>query len=579
MRRWIWVTLVIAAVLLGSVGITWLIWRIDEVRGIVTEEGRPVTGAVVRVKTTTYKAVTNESGAFTLVGFPHAFRVHVTAWKDGYYIGGTVAWPWKRTVTIALQRYHTADNPDYAWIPPVIENRSGFKNFFIQTGLSAAARISFNRAFLPLAARLELGCADCHGQIFEEWAGSAHAQGVNNIRFLTMYNGTDTQGNKSPETRYGFHRDYGRFPLRPDLNAPYYGPGFKLDFPDQAGNCAACHAPTAALSYPYGTDINLVEGINRLGSHCDFCHKVVDVRVNPVTQLPYENMPGILSMELRRPQGEPQLFFGPFDDVDVGPDTFLPLQNESRYCAACHNANFWGTPIYQSYAEWLASPYPQEGKTCQACHMKPNGVTTNFAPGRGGLERDPEKIFTHAFPGAADVALLQDTAKLELSAQQEGNRILVEVRVTNENGGHHIPTDHPMRNILLLVTATDAQRNELQYLGDQVIPEWGGVGDEPNDYAGRPGKGYAKILEELWTEVSPTAAYWSQTRIQSDTRIPAKETDTSVYEFLVPKGGGEVRIEARLIFRRAFKPLAELKKWGLEDILMEAETVTLRIER
>ena len=418
------------------------------------------------------------------------------------------------------------------------------------------------------ASRLTLGCADCHGDIiYRQWAGDAHARGTSNIRFLTMYNGTDMTGRKSPPTVYGNSRDYGQFPLKPDPVQPYYGPGFKLDFPDQAGNCADCHAPTAALASPGGADINSVTGLDARGSQCDFCHKIAAVRVDPVTQLPGENLPGIVSLELRRPAAGSQVFFGPYDDVDVEGDTYLPLQNESRVCAPCHNASFWGTPVYQSYAEWLASPYPAEGVTCQSCHMKPDGLADNFAPGRGGQTRDPQTVFTHSFPGAADVDLLRHTARLELSARRLDGRIAVQVSVTNEKGGHDIPTDHPMRNIILVVSAGGGGR-ALPLLAGPVVPGWGGTGGGPADYAGQPGRGYARVLEELWTEISPTAAYWRQTRVLEDTRLKARETDISHYEFASAVDSGPVEIRATLVFRRAFKQLARQKGWPDADIVM-----------
>ena len=199
----------------------------------------------------------------------------------------------------------------------------------------------------------------------------------------------------------------------------------------------------------------------------------------------------------------------------------------------------------------------------------PRRGATHFArPDKGGLKRDPQRIFSHLMPGASDIELLQNTAELEVKAERRGDRIFVEVRVTNVGAGHHIPTDHPARNILLIVTARDDQGRELGHLGDQVIPDWGGVGEDPNDYAGRPGKGYAKILEELWTEISPTAAYWRQTVLREDTRIPALATDVTYYEFLAPEGG-PVTIEAKLIFRRAFKLLMDQKSWDSPEILME----------
>jgi len=465
------------------------------------------------------------------------------------------------------------DNRNYQWLPPVSENRSLVNNLLARVGLPVAARLSFQNIFLPLSAKLPLGCADCHPNITQEFLPGAHAKGAGNIIFQTVYNGTDTLGNRSPLTSYGVSRDYGRFPLRPDTTQNWYGPGFKLDFPDQPGNCANCHMPGEAINGPNNTDVNAKPASATQSTQCDFCHKTVDVIINPSTGLPEDNMAGVLSMKFLRPDG-PQIFQGPYQDVDVGPDTFSPLQNESRFCAGCHNASFWGTPIYQSYAEWLKSPYPNEGVTCQDCHMKPDGKTTNFAPGRGGIERNPQTIFSHAFPGAADVDLLQHTAKLELKAVRNGDRIDVEVRVTNENGGHDIPTDEPMRNIILVISTKDATGKQLVQLDNQKVPDYGGTGTAANNYAGKPGKGYAKVLQELWTEVSPTIAYWRQTKILEDTRISARATDVTKYEFQAP-ANGNVTIEARLIYRRAFIDLAKVKKWNVDDIEMEKVGVAL----
>ncbi len=550
-----------------------------DIRGIVSDGTRPLAGAIVRVKTTRTHATTDAQGTFVLREVKARGAARVTAWLDGYYIGGADAQPGESNARITLKPYLTDDTDGYKWIAPSVE-RAAWDEFLISTGLGIAARMSFNDAFLPLAERLMLGCRDCHGEIiFKQWAGGAHARGASNVRFRTLYNGTDMKENKSPPTRFTFHQDYGRVPLLPDLNQPYFGPGFKLDFPDSAGNCATCHLPSAALAAAYGTDPNQVKGVDAQGVHCDFCHKVAEVKLNPATGLPYDNMPGILSLVLRRPAPEPQLFFGPYDDVDVGPDTNSPLQRKSEYCAPCHNASFWGTPIYQSFAEWKASPYsdPDTGKTCQDCHMKPDGIATNFAPGRGGLERAPAEIFTHNFPGV-DEKLLQNTATLKLQARQDGEKIRVDVRVTNSEAGHHIPTDHPMRNIILLVKAIDAQGRELSLIEGPTVPEWGGKESAADDYAGKPGKGYAKILENLWTEDSPAVSYWRQTIVRQDTRIPALATDASTYSFAAPRGGGAVRVEATLIFRRAFKTLAQVKGWELQDILMSKATVVLDIQ-
>ncbi len=76
-----------------------------------------------------------------------------------------------------------------------------------------------------------------------------------------MYAGTDLAGNQSPLTRYAQTRDYGRIPLRPDPSKPYFGPGYRLDFPATSGNCATCHVPVAAANDPFGIDVRTVTGV------------------------------------------------------------------------------------------------------------------------------------------------------------------------------------------------------------------------------------------------------------------------------------------------------------------------------
>jgi hypothetical protein len=201
--------------------------------------------------------------------------------------------------------------------------------------------------------------------------------------------------------------------------------------------------------------------------------------------------------------------------------------------------------------------------------MKPDGKTTeSFYPGQRGIKRDPEVIYTHNFPGV-DPDLLKNTVELKLKAWREGELLYVQVDITNTEAGHHVPTDHPMRQMILIVTALDAQGQALPFLNGPSVPEWGA------DYRGQPGKGFAKVLEDLETGESPTIAYWRPVRIKSDTRIPAKATDTSSYEFLIPDNAEKAHVKAKLVFRRAFKSLMEETGWEIEDILMEEGTITI----
>lgn len=517
-----------------------------QILGYVQNEAGPASNALVRVQATDNLTYTDAEGFFTLNDLDPDESVIITAWSDGHYVGWVEAVPSKQPVTIQLSKYYTTDNPDYNW-------------------------------FSHEGAEGSLSCSHCMPS-YDEWVADAHSQSAVNPRFLTMYNGTDVEGNQSPLTRIGFSRDYGSFPLPPDTSQPYYGPGYKLDFPNTAGNCATCHVPAQAAhpGMEYSADPNFAEGIELEGIFCEFCHKIGDVTLDPQTELPYPNMPGVMSMQLFRPQEDQQLFFGNFDDVNRRV-SYLPLIEESAYCASCHFGVFWDTTIYNSYGEWLESSYsdPESGQTCQQCHMPPVDYNYFVYPEQGGLIRDTGNIYSHLMPGAMDEDLLQNAVSLDALATLVMDEIRVEVSVTNDKTGHDVPTDFPLRQMILLVQASAANGQPVELLKGSTIPEYGGVGDPLQGYyAGLPGKIYMKVLQELWTQVYPSGAYWNPTIVLSDNRLSAFEIDNNTFVFAAPETGPLI-IDIRLIYRRATKELMDQKVWDTPDILMESMLLTM----
>jgi hypothetical protein len=517
-QRWV---LLLGPLALMAIGLALLLGSVraapaSTVTGIVLDAGGPVAGATVRIQATANATLTAADGTFTLDGLTAGSVVTVSAWKHTYYcakVEGVV--PPASDVTLMLRPYQTNDNPGYEWIPP--------------TGSAS--------------------CASCKPGVTEIWLENAHAGAGTNPRFFSLYNGTDVTGTST------------------------ITPGYLLDFPGTTGNCATCHAPGAAVDAPFATNMNTLTGADTSGVHCDYCHKVADVYLNPATGLPYENMPGAISMEVRRPFPETeryQLFFGTFDDDNVPEeDTRLPLLEKSRFCAPCHQFSFWGTPIYQSFREWLESPYPALGVECQTCHMPPDGVMTNVAPGAGGVERDPMTIHAHTQPGARDVALLQNTVTMTLAAAPVPGGVQVTVAITNTGAGHHVPTDHPGRHMILVVTASDAGGGALAQVSGPTVPDWGGA------QAGLPGTAYAKVLRDVATGQAPVVSYWKQALIASDNRIPAMGGDTSRYGFALLQAHGAVTVTAELRFRRAFQALMDARGWDKSDIVMERRTSVL----
>lgn len=542
----------------------------SKLTGSVIDENGPVAGATVRVQLATESVRSATDGTFTLTTVEPAFPFTVTAWASGYYIGSTIAQAPDEPIQIHLTPYYTTDNFTYGW--------------FEQDGIDGSA-----------------ACGICH-TAYPEWQQDAHSQTATNYRFLTLYSGTDVHGNESPRT--GYTSD-GKFAL-PDPDHPYYGPGFKLDNPDRAGNCATCHTPMAAKipttdgcswsgchsstvaqfsdEIQTGASPRYLLGDAEEGISCEFCHKVSDIRLDE-NRLPYSNSPGILSMVLLRPEKGDDLFFGTLDDVvrtDIPEtrDSYLPLLAESEFCASCHYGIMGGVVgprsmtggelVYGSYAEWLASPYsdPEDGRSCQDCHM-PRVTYDRFVfPSKGGRVRDYHQISNHTMLGPNDEDFLQSAAALDVATVLDGSELAIDVTITNSGGGHHIPTGTPIRQLILVVTATDANGTLLALQDGPLLPEWAG------DYADQPGKFFAKILRDKLTGEAPTTSYWREIELVEDTRIPALATDTSRYQFVAPETD-VVTVEVQLLYRRAYQTMMEQKDWPDPDIVIAQQQITI----
>jgi hypothetical protein len=89
-----------------------------------------------------------------------------------------------------------------------------------------------------------------------------------------------------------------------------------------------------------------------------------------------------------------------------------------------------------------------------------------------------------------------------------------------------------------------------------------------------PGKVFAKVLEEKWTRIVPTAAYWNPTRVVQDNRIAAFARDSSTYSFSADTPS-PITIDVSLLYRRAYKKLMDLKGWNVPDIIMERQSKTV----
>ncbi|MCO6449304.1 MAG: hypothetical protein J5I90_00825 [Caldilineales bacterium] len=518
------------------------------ISGQVRDADGPVAGATVRQRATASATTSDGNGHFELAldGIP--LHKTVTAWADGYYIAAADVSIFRREVELELRPHTDVDHPGMDWLPSDADPN------------------------------VELACANCHQDLHADWRADAHSQAANNPLVQAMYTGDAADGRKA------------------------VGPGFRLDEPDEPGNCAFCHAPAAA-------SLDQLEGEAANGVFCQFCHSVAHA------ERPYaETTAGVKAISLLRPPPGEHLFIGPYDDVP-GRDTFSALQQSSQFCAACHSGSWWDVPTYTSFDEWQASAYAAEGVECQDCHMASTSgagdpavsLVSACAPDEpspvwgetlckiqacidchitGEVEsrdptthpalipaRDPATVSNHFMRGSRDPDFLRQAINLKLDAYQSDEGVLAEVSVANVGAGHHMPTDGWMRNMVLLVSATDAAGQPLAYRGWEVVPAWGGEGAvEQGNYAGQPGRVYARVLED-WEGESPAPPWRNGVAVISDTRIPAQSADDSTWLFAPPADGNPAQVTARLIYRRAFKPWTDVKGWELDDIVLAETTL------
>jgi hypothetical protein len=490
-----------------------------DVSGIVRDaiSGEPIAGAVVsvRARPDIARVTTAADGSFVLtLQEPDVFEVAAAVAYDhfaavNYHSDAQQAFDGMTGIDLPLQRLSTTDNPEY--VPP-------------SAGM----------------------CASCHSAYFNQWSQSRHAGAAQNPWVLDLFSGTGTPGGGAG---YVFRDSHD---------------------PGDSGFCATCHAPLEDVFAPGEVMLDEVESTaGQEGVVCLSCHQIAHVN-DALGALHH-----LGNTEYRFPLAAAQTgfhVFGPLPDVDMIPmqNTYSPLFEDSKHCAGCHEYDnpSTGVPGQTTYSEWLASPYAQPGpgyRTCQQCHMPQQQTTAPIAG--GGPQRPGSQRHSHRFVGATPQTLSANIG-LAIDVERRGDELWLFAEVDNQ-AGHDFPTGISIRNALLLLEVSiDGQ--PLPQLDGPVLPYWASdeePGEQPGDHAGRPGKGFAKVLRGRINgqgdEVEPVLFIDAETTA-SDTRVPSGATDLSVYRFALPPQQPEghlAQVDARLLYRRAWRALAVTKGW------------------
>lgn len=148
------------------------------------------------------------------------------------------------------------------------------------------------------------------------------------------------------------------------LHSKSMGPGILgqlIDFRENRADivgCMVCHAPlseqiTEFLTgrLPQHLAFPDERGLYRTGVSCGMCHVRGYIRYGP-------------EPKIKKPEKE--LSHKGFEVSEIFP--------QSRFCTPCHQFpeggySLNGKPLENTYQEWLDSPYPEGGRTCQSCHM------------------------------------------------------------------------------------------------------------------------------------------------------------------------------------------------------------------
>lgn len=391
-------------------------------------------------------------------------------------------------------------------------------------------------------------CRGCHADQYQQYEGSMHAKAFSNPLFNAQYfNDVVPRAQRDPE-------------LIPD-----------------ARKCIACHAPTVFMNYTGLVATPAQANRFETGVTCDFCHTLAGYADN--------------GDYLQNPSGKKQ---GPFE-ATAGTtfhseySGFLQLGD---YCGRCHNAtNHAGLEVKSTYYEWRESSYGRRGFACQECHMNKDGFlrsgTAEFERGQAAYinightskkQKEHNKLYNHAFPGAHSPSQLEDALLLEFKvgsriADAEG-RFPFTLLVNNERSGHKMPSgSSDLRFMWLVVTATadGGVKIPVQPLARPTgsVDDYSIAGAAADD---------AVILQDdvpagsrLYRTVLVNAAgrqslfQYDAVKNVFDNRLESEEVRQEGYYLKLPaRFAGKVMLEARLYYRAA--PSSFAKRIQVTDV-------------
>lgn len=345
----------------------------------------------------------------------------------------------------------------------------------------------------------------CHSTFIGQWQQSMHAQALTDPLYLT----------KLAEAQEATDGAIGEF-------------------------CDKCHGPAATMLGEFGSGQEMSPGAAE-GIGCSFCHQVVGLDGEPANTSHLVVADDTRRAQIKDPKAPHAAAYSAFHET-------------AEFCGGCHNVNHPvnGMHLEATYTEWKESPYAEEGIVCQDCHMSAApgqiGPSTGKA-GAGGPERD--NIYQMTFvggqvalgPSEVATARLQSAAEMELEVAEivgAGEKTPVTVTVINSGAGHYLPTGLTEIRQMWLSVFVEEPGGDKRQIGERRF------GTILRDEAG-----------------NAPVELWEASEIESDDRIPPKESITETYEFDMGSGVDQATVTAALYYQSATDEFAA--KAGVEN--------------
>ncbi len=342
--------------------------------------------------------------------------------------------------------------------------------------------------------------------------------------------------------------------------------------------CAGCHSPPGMLSKTIKFDPELgkhggftAPPIAEQGVSCDVCHTISGSSFQNSSVMEHGNG-SYISSPGKTKRGPLKDSKSPYHETE-----YSEHHTKSAFCANCHNIfnPINQFPLERTYDEWKYSVYAQNNVQCQDCHMVPVETAIRVAdelkPARElkdhglggkaaiGAQKERELIHGHGFVGGnsvvtavlgdpdsrrhAQIAIkrLRSAAKLEIKLEHvknQGALHQLEIKVTNQRAGHHMPTSLTfIRELWLDVKVTD--QNGATIFRSGALDSHREVDKDATMF-----RAYA-----VDKEGNPAQYIWTVERFERRTTIPPKGHGYGRYAFNVPTGTTTLQVRAKLNYR------------------------------